>query len=135
MRQAARMARDLWIYFKYGHSGYFAFILSMFNFVVLQYNLLVERIPFLKQYMPRMSTFIILFSLIYFPVAILIGRFEFKKGTAMRIAFLSPFTQDTNESHIRLRRSLKHFYNGEMEDAIKELEESEKVLIKWKNEP
>jgi hypothetical protein len=134
LRQAARVARDLWIYFKSGHSGYFAFILSMLNFVVLQYNLFVERIPILKQYMPRMSTFFILFSLIYFPVAILIGRFEFKKGTTMRRPFLAPYTQDNIESNIRLRRSLMHYYNGEKENAMKELAESEKLLIKWKYE-
>ncbi len=134
LRQAARVARDLWIYFKSGHSGYFAFILSMLNFVVLQYNLFVERIPILKQYMPRMSTFFILFSLIYFPVAILIGRFEFKKGTTMRRPFLAPYTQDTIESNILMRRSLMHYYNGETEDAMKELFESERLLVKWKYE-
>ena len=134
LRQAARIARDLWIYFKSGHSGYFAFILSMLNFVVLQYNLLVERVPFLKQYMPRMSHFFILFSLIYLPVAIIIGRFEFKKGTTMRHPFLAPYTQDTNASNIRLRRSLMHYYNGEKEAAMKELVESERLLIKWKYE-
>ena len=132
IRQAARLARDLWIYFKTGHSGYFAFILSMLNFVVLQYNLLIERIPILKQYMPRMSIFIILFSCIYFPVAIIIGRFEFNKGTTMRRPFLAPYTQDTIESNIRLRRSLRHFYNGESDDALKELAESARLLAKWK---
>ena len=134
LRQAARLTRDLWIYFKSGHSGYFAFILSMLNFVVLQYNLFVERIPILKQYMPRMGTFFILFSLIYFPVAILLGRFEFKKGTTMRRTFLAPYAQDNIESNIRLRRSLLHYYNGETEDAMKELIESERLLIKWKYE-
>ena len=134
LRQAARLTRDLWIYFKSGHSGYFAFILSMMNFVVLQYNLFVERIPILKQYMPRMGTFFILFSLIYFPVAILLGRFEFKKGTTMRRTFLAPYAQDNIESNIRLRRSLLHYYNGETEDAMKELIESERLLIKWKYE-
>ncbi len=134
VRQAARVVRDLWIYFKSGHTVYFAFILSMLNFVVLQYNLLIERIPFLKQYIPRMSTFFILFSLIYFPVAILLGRFEFKKGTTMRRTFLSPYAQDNIESNIRLRRSLMHYYSGEKEDAMKELVESEKLLVKWKYE-
>jgi len=132
LRQVARIARDLWIYFKSGHSGYFAFILSMLNFVVLQYNLLIERIPLLKLYIPRMSTFIILFSLIYFPVAIIIGRFEFKKGTTMRQPFLAPFTQDNIEANILLRRSLMHYYNGEKEDAVRELAESERLLKKWK---
>jgi hypothetical protein len=106
----------------------------MLNFVVLQYNLLIERIPILKHFMPRMGTFFILFSLVYFPVAILIGRFEFKKGTTMRRTFLTPYTQDTIESNIRMRRSLLHYYNGEKEDAMKELVESERLLVKWKYE-
>ena len=84
--------------------------------------------------MLRMSTFFILFSLIYFPVAILIGRFEFKKGTTMRRPFLAPYTQDTIESNILMRRSLMHYYNGETEDAMKDLVESEKLLVKWKYE-
>ena len=39
-------------------------------------------------------------------------------------------TQDTIESNILMRRSLMHYYNGEKEDAMKELAESEKLLIK-----
>jgi hypothetical protein len=135
VRNAARLARDLWIYFKSGHSGYFTFVLSLSNFVVLQYNLFVERIPFLKQVMPRMSTFVVLFSLIYFPVAIVLGYFDFRKGATMRRTFLSPYQQDSLESHIKLRRSLMHFYNGEKEEALTELQESEKLLMKWRNVP
>jgi hypothetical protein len=132
VRGVARIARDLWIYFKSGHSGYFAFVLSLLNFVVLQYNLLVERIPFLKEVMPRMGTFILLFSLTYFPIATIVGYYEIKRGATMRGPFLSPYTQDFLESHIRLRRSLMHFYNEEKNDAMTELEESEKLLIKWR---
>ena len=134
MRGIARSVRDLWIYFKSGHSGYFTFILSLSNFIVLQYNLLVERIPFLKHVIPRMSTFIILFSLVYFPVAVIVGYYDIRRGTTMRRPFLTPYTQDTIESHIKLRRSLKHFYNGEKDEALKELEESEKLLNKWRIE-
>ncbi len=135
VRRAARGARDLWIYFKSGHTGYFTFVLSLSNFVVLQYNLFVERIPFLKQIIPSMSTFLILFSLIYFPVATFIGYLEIKRGASMRRPFITPYTQDTIESHIRLRRSLMHFYNGEKDDAMTELEESEKLLRKWRIQP
>ena len=135
VRQVARLVRDLWIYFKSGHTVYFTFVLSLSNFVVLQYNLLVERIPFLKQVMPRMSTFVVIFSLIYFPVAIIFGYFEINRGTAMRRPFLTPYTQDSLESHIKLRRSLMHFYNGEKEEALTELQESEKLLMKWRNVP
>lgn len=135
VRRVARLARDLWIYFKSGHTGYFTFVLSLSNFVVLQYNLFVERIPFLKQVMPRMSTFVVFFSLIYFPVAILLGYFDFRRGATMRRTFLSPYTQDSLESHIKLRRSLMHFYQGDKEEAMTELEESEKLLSKWRNVP
>ena len=135
VRRVARSARDLWSYFKSGHSGYFTFILSLSNFVVLQYNFFVERIPFLKQIIPRMSTFIILFSLIYFPIAIIMGYYEIKRGATMRRPFLTPFTQDNLESHIRLRRSLMHFYEGRKDDAMAELKESEKLLLKWRNKP
>jgi hypothetical protein len=134
LRRVARNARDLWIYFKSGHSGYFVFILSLSNFVVLQYNLLIERIPFLKQIAPRMYIFILLFSFVYFPIAILVGYYDMRKGAQMRRPFLTPYTQDTLESNIRMRRSLMHFYHGETDKAMTELEESEKLLTRWKSE-
>ena len=38
----------LWAYFRRGHSAYLSFILSFANFVVLQYRLLIQYVPFLK---------------------------------------------------------------------------------------
>ena len=134
VKRIARGARDLWIFFKSGHSGYFTFILSLANFIVLQYNLFVEKIPFLRQIIPNISIFIIFFSLIYFPLAIIVGYFEIKRGVTMRRPFLTPYTQDTLESNIRLRRSLMHFYNGKKDDAMIELKNSEKILKKWRSE-
>jgi len=134
LRKVARIMRDMWIYFKKGHGGYFVFILGMLNFVVLQYNLFIERIPFLKQYFPHMLSFIILFSFIYFPLAIILGRFDFKRGSTMRQPFLTPYTQDFIESNIRLRKSLRHHYTGDNKAAIIELAVSEDVLLKWKKE-
>ena len=60
--------------------------------------------------------------------------FEIKRGVTMRRPFLTPYTQDTLESNIRLRRSLMHFYNGKKDDAMIELKNSEKILKKWRSE-
>ena len=84
LRSIGRTVRDLWIYFKAGHSGYLVYTMSIMNFIVLQHRLLISYIPLLSQYLSRLSTFFFLFIGTYMPLAVVIGYFEFRKGEAKR---------------------------------------------------
>ena len=80
MMRVGRKVRDIWIYFKTGHSGYLVYLLSLMNFVVLQHRLLIQYIPILSRYLNQLSTFILFFIFTYIPLAVVIGFFEFQKG-------------------------------------------------------
>jgi len=89
-----RKLRDLWIYFKTGHSSYLIYTMSIMNFIVLQHRLLISYIPFLNKYLGSLTTFIIFFAITYTPLAISIGILEFRKGESKRRPKLNPFNQD-----------------------------------------
>ena len=134
IRKTGRTLRDLWIYFKTGHSGYLVYSLSILNFVVLQHRLLISYIPFLSQYLSRLSTFIVVFVITYIPFAIIIGYFEFRKGEVKRRPMLNPYTQDTLEATIRMNHGLLNYINGDVEVATNQIEESLAILQRWKKE-
>ena len=133
MLRVGRILRDVWIYFKAGHSGYLTFSLSIMNFIVLQHRLLISYVPFLSQYLEKLSTFVIVFFLTYIPLAVLVGYFDFRKGGMKRRPKLNPYTQDTIAAQILQTKGLLDYVNGNTDEAIKQLEESLKHLRKWRN--
>lgn len=132
LRAYGRKFRDLWIYFKTGHGGYLVYSLSILNFVVLQHRLLISYIPFLSHYLNRLSTFVVVFAVIYVPLAVLIGYFEFQKGEVRRRPMLNPYTQDSLEASILLNNGLLQFINGNNEQARSQIEDSLAILRRWK---
>ena len=72
------------VYFRRGHGSWLAYLISFANFIVIQYRLLVERIPFLESLLPSLSAFIVTFFLVYVPIAIIIGRYDIKKATVQK---------------------------------------------------
>jgi len=72
-----------WYDFRNGHSIYLIFALTFSNFVLIFYRLLIERIPFLDEIFTDLWFFMIIFVLIYVPVAVLIGHWH--KKTQMRV--------------------------------------------------
>ena len=132
MRVMARKLRDVWIYFRAGHSGYLTFTLSLLNFVVLQHRLLIEYVPFLSSFIPSLSTFFLLFVFTYIPLAIGIGYFEFKKGELTRRPILNPYLRDRNEALILQGESLRSFFDGDIDEAKVKAEESIQVMRKWR---
>lgn len=65
--------RSRWYEFRLGHSTYLIFMLTFVNFVLISYRLLIERIPFLQEFVPELWIFAVMFLVIYIPVAIIIG--------------------------------------------------------------
>ncbi len=63
-----------WLDLRVGHSTYLAFVLGFSNFLLIGYYFLIEK--YLEIHLWQ---FIILFALIYFPFAILLGRWHRKE--------------------------------------------------------
>ena len=70
--------RRRWFDFRLGHSIYLIFLLSFSNFILIFYSLLIERVQYLKDILPDLWMFVILFIVIYFPIAIAIGAWHRK---------------------------------------------------------
>jgi hypothetical protein len=134
MRKTAHVIRDIWIYFKTGHSTYLVYSMSILNFVVLQHRLLISYIPFLSQYLGRLSHFILLFAITYIPIAVLIGFYEFRKGEIRRRPMLNPYTQANLEATMRMNKGLLNYINGNIEEAKMEIEKSLHILHRWRKE-
>lgn len=131
LRRTARRFRDLWIYFKAGHSGYLTFTLSILNFVVLQHRLLIQYIPFLSKYLSSLTSFFLVFIFTYIPLAIGIGYFEFRKGEMKRKPMLNPYAQDTIKAHILMNNGLLNFIEGDEASAKEQIKLSIEILRKW----
>ena len=70
---------SLWrIYFIRGHTQYLAIILSLFNFIVIQFQLLWQNILENFGIFINIFDFAIIFSFFYFPLIILVGRWDYK---------------------------------------------------------
>ena len=69
------------VYFRQGHTFYLAYMLAMCNFMVIQYRLLIESVPFLQMVFPSMLVFAGFSIVCYFPLATLIGWLDYKRGS------------------------------------------------------
>lgn len=125
IRRVLKLMRDMFIFFKAGHSGYLTFVISLFNFAVIQHRLLISQIPILAEWIPNLPSFILFFMVTYIPLAIGIGVFEFKKGAMTRTPKLNFHTQSVLESTILFRE-------GILEGSEDKIRESIKILEKWK---
>ena len=70
--------RRRWFDFRLGHSIYLIFLLSFSNFILIFYSLLIERVQYLKDILPDLWMFVLLFVVMYFPIAIAIGAWHRK---------------------------------------------------------
>ena len=68
-------------YFLRGHNSWFALGFALINFTLIFYQLFLVNLYFIPKYLKSYFVFVIIFSIIYFPLATLIGFFDFKKGT------------------------------------------------------
>ena len=68
-------------YFLRGHGNWFALMFSLINFTLIFYNLLFVNLFFIPAFLKSFSLFFIIFGVIYFPIATVVGWLDFKKGT------------------------------------------------------
>ncbi len=110
-----------WTYFRRAHSTYLAFFISFANFIVIQYRLLIQYVPFLHYIFSSLTAFALTFFAIYVPLAILIGWLDYRKlavpvDTAL-MAKANPYSRD-------IAKALYLIADGKYEEA-------KKVLEKW----
>ncbi|HJU14354.1 MAG TPA: hypothetical protein VJ792_07865 [Candidatus Nitrosotalea sp.] len=65
--------RRRWLDFRNGHSVYLAFILTFVNFILITYNFAIKQLPFLHGIANNLVSFTLIFIVIYFPTAMVIG--------------------------------------------------------------
>jgi hypothetical protein len=65
--------RRRWLDFRNGHSIYLIFLMTFANFVTIQYQLLLQRVPVTHSLHINIGVFAIIFIAIYLPVCMIIG--------------------------------------------------------------
>jgi len=114
----------LWTYYRRGHGTYLVFFLSFANFIVIQYRLLVEYIPVLRVLFSSLLAFAIVFFLVYVPLAIIIGWYDYKRFAVPVESAIgaraSPWNRD-------IAKALMLIAEGKNKEAVE-------VLRKWTEE-
>jgi len=85
--------RRRWFDFRQGHSVYLIFAMAFANFVLIFYRLLIEKVEILGKVFDSLWLFVLVFLLIYIPVAILIGYWHRK--TQMKIEWEASLRQNS----------------------------------------
>jgi len=70
-------------YFRLGYSYYIGFMLTVANFMMIVYYLVMERIPFLKQLFPHFAYFLVILAFLITPLGIALGYLHARKTEAM----------------------------------------------------
>lgn len=68
------------IYFLRGHSNWFAYVMSLLNFVTISFYLLIENLTIVSDNF-KFRHYVLLFVVVYLPLAIIVGYFDMTRGT------------------------------------------------------
>jgi len=111
------MLSRIYVYFKRGWS-LIAVPIAALNFLLISYRLLIERIPALHAVFPTLTAYVLVAVPIGAVVAVLLGWWDYKHGTAPqeseRIARYSPW-------HRSLMRALYYLADGDPDRAKEEV--------------
>ena len=98
-----------WFEFRNGHGTYLSFFLSFTNFLLITYNLLIDRVSFLCGLFSNVAVFAVVGILIYVPLAIVVGRLHNKKQLSTDMEVVSranPVSMDIVERLKRIEKRL-----------------------------
>jgi len=70
--------RRRWLDFRNGHSIYLVFAMTFANFITIQYQLLIDQLPYLEGIFNSIWIFAIMFILFYVPLSIILGYWHRK---------------------------------------------------------
>ncbi|EPA05318.1 hypothetical protein [Candidatus Nitrosarchaeum limnium] len=116
--------RSRWWEFRMGHSTYLIFILTFVNFVLISYRLLIEKIPFLKEIVPELWIFVVVFLALYIPVSIIIGFWH--RRTQLRVE--TTLSMEQNPFVAKMFRTMLDVQTGKA--TKEEIEKFREVLVK-----
>ena len=98
------------LYFLRAHNNWFAYAFSLLNFITISFYLLIENLTVIPDSF-RLRHYILLFVLIYTPLAISVGFLDLRKGTfrvEQKLAKeLSPIWIDVFDQLNEIRNSQK----------------------------
>jgi predicted ABC-type exoprotein transport system permease subunit len=69
-------------------------ILSLVNFVTIQYAFVVRSIPEVSRFFPNLVYFGFVLVLVYGPLSTLLGFLDYKAGSIPRESAVNPYTRD-----------------------------------------
>lgn len=123
--------RRRWLEFREGHSIYLIFLMTFINFVVINYRLLIEKVPVLEEIFPSMWIFAVIFIFSYFPLAIIIGHWHKKTQYSVEASVKMQY----NPWFARLFRVLVDIQTGKAsEEQIKQFRDWLESIEKGKPE-
>ena len=81
--------RIRWLDFRQGHGIYLAFFIYFADTILIQYNLLIDRLPFLDPFLgANIIGFAIIFIALYVPLAVIIGYWHRKSQWTVEVEAL-----------------------------------------------
>jgi len=96
-----------------GHTTYLMFFLTFANFIIISFNFLIDENPILKENLPYMWMFSIVFIILYVPISILIGRWHRNTQLSTEMTILI-------ESNVILANMFKILIDSKMGKATEE---------------
>lgn len=124
-----------WTYMRRGYNIYISFPISIITSLVIWYRDVIERIPALSTYFPRLIQFFAISSICAILVSTILGYFDYKRGSVktdgMLGAMANPVTIDSILASIYAQRGLLEHTKGNNEEATKCLEKSISILSRW----
>ena len=89
MKNKNNFFRIRWLDFRQGHGIYLAFFIYFADTIMIQYNLLIDRLPFLDRFIGSdLVGFAIIFIASYVPLAIIIGYWHRKSQWTVEVEAL-----------------------------------------------
>lgn len=81
-----------------GHAAYTSLALGIFNFLAIQYQLVIANIPWLAKIFPSMWVFSLALAAIYLPLTAWMGWYDFRNGSMkhdiVNSVKANPYSQD-----------------------------------------
>ena len=73
-----------WFYFRTGYAEYYVFILGVLNTLTITFYLAVDNYPELGQIFPTFTSYVVIVSVVGFPLMILFGYMHMRRSSAYR---------------------------------------------------
>lgn len=126
------------MYFKRGHGQYFAYAIGLASFLVIQYRLLIDYVPFLQQFFQSMLVFALTFTPAYLCTATIVGWLDFKRIKTPSLedvvrASVNPYTRSMLDAAILSTEGMIALSLGNTQVARAKFEGSNAIKKRWRD--